>query len=138
MMAQAQRILVVDDQQDIRELAAMVLGGAGYAVDTAPSGEQALSTLEQQRYDLVLMDCQLPRLDGFETTRTFRHQESTSDRTPVVALTAGNRNGQREKCLAAGMNDFLTKPVSQTELRRTLERWLGPERPPEPSTSARE
>ena len=132
------RVLIVEDDDVNRLILVKMLESLGCRPVGVEDGVEALATLHKQRYDLVLMDCQLPRLDGFETTRTFRHQESTSDRTPVVALTAGNRNGQREKCLAAGMNDFLTKPVSQTELRRTLERWLGPERPPEPSTSARE
>lgn len=136
---ESSRILVVEDDEVNRMIILKTLQSMGCRPVGVEDGIEALATLHDQRFDLVLMDCQLPRLDGFETTRTFRQQEPASHRTPVVALTAaGTRNGQREKCLAAGMNDFLTKPVSQIALRRTLERWLGPKRRPGPADSAHE
>ena len=77
-----------------------------------------------RRYDLVLMDCQMPVMDGFEATRAIREREGTSCHTSIVAVTANAMEGDRQRCLAAGMDDYLAKPFRAGDLRRVLERWV--------------
>jgi two-component system, sensor histidine kinase and response regulator len=89
-----------------------------------PDGAAAVRTLQGGRYDLVLMDCQMPEMDGFEATRRIRGLEQTH--TPIVALTAGALDGDRERCLASGMDDFLAKPLRLEDLERVLARFVGP------------
>jgi CheY-like chemotaxis protein len=85
-------------------------------------GQAAIDFLAEEKVDLILMDCQMPKLDGFETTAQLRTQGLS---TPIVALTAYAREEDEEQCLAAGMNDFLSKPFRQSELKDVLVRWLG-------------
>jgi CheY-like chemotaxis protein len=93
-------------------------------VDVAGDGRAACSSIERRRYDVVLMDCQMPGMDGFEATRRIRSAErGTGRREPIIALTADALSGSRERCLASGMDDYLTKPVSFALLRDTVERW---------------
>ena len=88
-------------------------------------GAQAVAALRRQPFDAVLMDCQMPNLDGFEATRLIRSAErETGRRTPIIAMTANAFKEDREACLAAGMDDYLAKPVRMEALRATLERWL--------------
>ncbi len=92
------------------------------------NGEEALVAAQQQRYDLVLMDCQMPEVDGFAATREIRKRESAgpaSRRLPIVALTANALKGDRERCLEAGMDDYLSKPIGRDELRAMLAKYLG-------------
>jgi two-component system, sensor histidine kinase len=120
------RILLVEDNNISAEVARYMLSGFGLTADRVSTGEDALAHAEQTRYDLILMDCQLPQMDGYEATRTLRRREQAIARqpTPVVALTAHALQGERERCLAAGMDDYVVKPFSREELLRALLRNL--------------
>ncbi len=121
------RVLVVEDNKVNQKVVLAMLAKFGLAPVLADNGQAALERLAEAPFDLVLMDCQMPVLDGYEATRMLRARELAegSRRTPVVALTAHAAAGEREKCLAAGMDAYLSKPVSQKELAATLARWLG-------------
>ncbi len=123
-VARAGRVLVVDDNAVNLKVAAGLLERLGLTVDQAASGEAALGALELARYDLVLMDLQMPGLDGAETTRRLRAREGTGRRTPVVALTASALPEELAACRAAGMDDTLTKPVQVPRLRHVIETWV--------------
>jgi CheY-like chemotaxis protein len=96
----------------------------GYRVDVANNGVEALTTFSSQRYDLILMDCLMPEMDGFEATRRIRAMGPLGMSTPIIAMTANAFAQDREDCLAAGMTDYLSKPVRQQELKEKLEHWL--------------
>ena len=117
------RLLLVDDNEINRIVICGMLKRFGIHPATAENGRQALEKLQSQPFDLVFMDCQMPEMDGFTACRTFRQQEG-EHHTPVVALTAFSRQEDREKCKAAGMDDFLTKPLQAQDLKSALERWL--------------
>ncbi len=123
----ARRILVVEDNPLNRMVATGILRALGHEVETAEDGLVALQRLRESFYDLVLLDVQMPRLDGYGTARAIRETERQSDmgRTPVIALTAAAVEGERERCLQAGMDDFLTKPIDPAMLSLSLRRWLG-------------
>jgi CheY-like chemotaxis protein len=108
----------------------------GYRVDVAGDGEEALRRLDRTACDLVLMDCQMPVLDGYATTARLRASASPHRAVPVVALTANAMAGDAERCLAAGMDDYLSKPIRIEALREVLERWLPP--PTEPGRAGGE
>ena len=95
--------------------------------DLAENGEEALAQLARQTYDLVLMDCQMPVMDGYAATRILREREAaaTSARQPIIALTAHATQEAQATCLAAGMDDYLSKPINRHELSTLLARWLG-------------
>lgn len=116
------RVLVADDNRVNREVARIMLQKMGCAVTTVENGQEA--TLAEGPFDLILMDCQMPVMDGLEATRQIRHREGTGRRTPVVALTAGVMTDEESNCFAAGMDGFLTKPVSVAAMRKMLERWV--------------
>jgi CheY-like chemotaxis protein len=122
-LPQGLRILVVDDTPVNVTVARNMLTRLGQQVDVATSGTAALEAMRATTYDLVLMDCQMPDVDGFEATRRHRRRETPSRRLPIIALTAQALQGDREQCLAAGMDDYVTKPIRTAELRRVLERW---------------
>ena len=130
--APAPRILLVEDTAMNRQLVCLQLGGRGYAIETAENGELGLLALAAQRYDLVLMDCMMPVMDGYQACQALRARElrSGAPRTPVIALTAGVTDDDRQRCVAAGMDDFLSKPFTATQLRELVERWLGRQAPP--------
>jgi signal transduction histidine kinase/CheY-like chemotaxis protein len=117
-------VLLVEDNPVNQEVASEMIRSLGCDVHLAEDGLQALEILSHARYDAVLMDCQMPRLDGFEATRALRAREAAGERTPVVALTANVLEGDREACLAAGMDDYLAKPFDRDALRGVLRRWL--------------
>jgi CheY-like chemotaxis protein/HPt (histidine-containing phosphotransfer) domain-containing protein len=98
----------------------------GYHAQVVINGQEALAALQTQPYDLVLMDCQMPEMDGFEATQRIRQPDSgvLNPSVPIIALTAHALKGDREKCLATGMNDYLSKPINGLELSAALEKWL--------------
>ncbi len=118
----SRRVLVVDDDPVNRLVAVAQIQELGHAADATDSGETALDLLERELYDLVLLDCEMPELDGYETCRRLRQREQGERRTRVIALTAHTAAGVRERCLAAGMDDHLGKPVRSEDLAAVLER----------------
>jgi DNA-binding response OmpR family regulator len=114
-MTDGQRILVVDDQQDIRDMTALVLSGAGYRVDTVGSGESALSRLERDRFDLVLLDINMPEMDGWETLRLIRCDEELAG-VPVVMFSVKGEIRDKIEGLQEGAVDFVTKPFIVDDL----------------------
>lgn len=120
------RILVAEDQSVNWMLVERLLANRGHTAANAINGRQALEMLEAESYDLVLMDCQMPLLDGYATTRALRRHESdrSEPRTPVVAMTANAMEGDRDLCIAAGMDDYLAKPITSAAIDEVLERWL--------------
>jgi CheY-like chemotaxis protein len=116
------RILVVEDNPVNRTVALMQLQKLGYRASAAVNGAEAIQALEQGSYDLVLMDCQMPVMDGFEATRRIR--ASGHPGIPVIALTANAMQSDRERCLAAGMNDYMAKPMELRQLADILDKWL--------------
>ncbi|HET7532348.1 MAG TPA: response regulator [Nocardioidaceae bacterium] len=121
-------ILVVEDNPVNQLVALGILETLGYAADTADDGFEAVDAWKRGSYAAVLMDVQMPRMDGYAATRAIRDLEGEGKRTPVLAMTAAAVEGEREKCLAAGMDDFLTKPVNPEALGAMLRRWLTGER----------
>jgi CheY-like chemotaxis protein/HPt (histidine-containing phosphotransfer) domain-containing protein len=119
-----QRVLLVEDNEVNRELAEEMLGNIGLHVDTATNGRLAVEKVEQQPYDLVLMDCHMPVMDGYTATETIRRNPAFAQ-LPIVAMTANALASDRERCLAAGMNDHIPKPIDVAVLHATLARWLG-------------
>jgi CheY-like chemotaxis protein len=119
------RILLVEDNPINQELALDVLSRAGIVVSVACDGQEALDMLDSQRFDGVLMDCQMPVLDGFAATRALRSQPRLQD-LPVIAMTANAMVGDRDKVIAAGMNDHIAKPIKVEEMFATLARWVHP------------
>ena len=115
-------ILVVEDNLTSKLLAKSILLKFGYHVETASDGLEAIQLLNRMSFDLILMDCQMPNMDGFQATRIIRSTESI--RIPIIALTAAEDASIRDKYLAVGMDDFLAKPVSARTLTETVARWL--------------
>ena len=118
------RVLVVEDNPVNQMVAVGILESLGYLVETADDGVIALDLLARRDFDAVLMDVQMPRMDGYAATRELRRRGQDVDRIPVIAITAAAVEGERERCLASGMDDFLTKPVDASALRAVLDRWL--------------
>ncbi len=146
--AASARILLVDDDPINQLVALGLLRRRGWEATAAANGKEALQVLAQQRFDLILMDLQMPELDGFQTASIIRqneagttpevsprettlnmretsHSHSHSKHIPIIALTTASQPGVREKCLAAGMDDFLNKPVNPRELYGMIEKYLG-------------
>ena len=127
------RILVVEDNPVNMVLARRLLAKRGHTVTTAGNGREAVATLERQEFDLVLMDVQMPEMDGFEATGVIREREQTTGgHVPIIAMTAHAMKGDEEQCLRAGMDGYVTKPVRQEELFRTIDRMLASPRQPVP------
>ena len=117
-------ILVTEDNPVNQMVASELLEGFGCTVTPAGNGIEALIMVEKNQFDLILMDCQMPEMDGFEATKQIRKNESSEKRIPVVAFTANAMEGDKEKCIAAGMDDYISKPVNQNELTAVLSKWL--------------
>jgi two-component system, cell cycle response regulator DivK len=116
-------ILVVEDQEDNRQILRDLLGNAGYELIEAVDGEQALAAYAKQRPDLILMDIQLPIMDGYETTRRIR-ADPESKAIPIIAVTSYALVGDEDKALAAGCNDYVTKPYSPRALLAKVQQHL--------------
>jgi signal transduction histidine kinase/DNA-binding response OmpR family regulator/HPt (histidine-containing phosphotransfer) domain-containing protein len=119
------RILVAEDHPVNQRLALRQLEKLGFGADVAANGREAVEALGQRRYDLVLMDLSMPEMDGLEATRIIRRMETDAASVPIVALTANALAGDRERCLAAGMNDYLSKPVTEAQLSAAIEKFIG-------------
>jgi PAS domain S-box-containing protein len=122
------KILLVEDNPTNQEVALGMLGKLNLSAKVAANGHEALAALTSDSYDLVFMDCQMPSMDGYEATRQIRAPDSTvlNPKVPIVAMTANALRGDREKCLEAGMNDYLSKPLSPVTLANMIDRWLPP------------
>ncbi|MBW3590726.1 MAG: response regulator [Actinobacteria bacterium] len=118
------KILVVEDDRVNQMVAVATVEALGYSVDVAPDGAEALNRLSQVQYSAVLMDCQMPKMGGYETTRQIRRLEGSMSQVPVVAMTAAVMEGDKEKCLAAGMDDYISKPIRPEIVKAALERWV--------------
>jgi CheY-like chemotaxis protein len=120
------RVLLVEDNPVNLMVGQRLLGVLGTDCDAAGNGEEALLRMSASRYDLVLMDCQMPVMDGYTATRRWRELERDAGdgrHLPIIAMTANAMAGDRQKCLDAGMDDYLAKPVTRAELERSLHRW---------------
>jgi CheY-like chemotaxis protein len=115
------RVLLAEDNPINQTLALRLLERLGLQADLASDGQQAVTLASTREYQLILMDCQMPLLDGFAATAALR---TAGNQTPIVALTANALPGDRERCLASGMNDYLTKPLHRGELERALATWI--------------
>jgi len=120
------RVLVVEDQPLNREVAIGILSSLGLQVETAHDGRHALDIMQAQQFDIVLMDCEMPVMDGFSATTAVRKREAAGVHMPIIALTADATSAGRAACLAAGMDDYLAKPFRREALHAVLCRWLKP------------
>ncbi len=123
---EAPLVLLAEDNPLNQKVAVLMLGKLGCRVEIAQNGEQAVTMSRDGRYQLVLMDCQMPELDGYAAAARIRREERAAgrERTPIIALTAHAMSGDRERCLAAGMDDFLSKPIKLEALESALDAWL--------------
>ncbi|NBC31705.1 MAG: response regulator [Alphaproteobacteria bacterium] len=119
------RLLLAEDSPASRMVASALLAKAGYAVDAVEDGRKAVAAVEAGNYDLVLMDVQMPEMDGLEATRRIRALSGSAALIPIIAMTANAMSGDKERLLAARMDDYVSKPVQRSALLETLDRWLG-------------
>ncbi|GEM_PF-2935797 len=131
IMANPVSILLAEDNAVLRELGLLQLKKLGFSALAVSNGHEAAEAAREQRFDLILMDCMMPGTDGFRATELIRrHEKETGGHhVPIVAMTASGFDSDRTRCLACGMDDYLTKPINQGELARVVERWA---RPPVP------
>jgi signal transduction histidine kinase/DNA-binding response OmpR family regulator len=135
------RILLVDDMEVNQFIAGEILARSGYSCDLANNGREAVEAVARRSYELVLMDCQMPEMSGFEAAAAIRAREQQAGadggRVPIIALTANALKGDRERCVAAGMDDYLTKPLNPAQLIQTIAARIGPGTPPAAGEAAR-
>ncbi|MEO0942740.1 MAG: CHASE2 domain-containing protein [Cyanobacteria bacterium J06642_12] len=117
------RILLAEDNRVNQKVAVRQLKTLGYSAEVATNGREVLDALDSQEFDVVLMDCQMPVMDGYEATITIRERETEGQRIPIIAMTASALEDDRDRCLAVGMDDFLSKPVRKSELQAVLQKW---------------
>jgi CheY-like chemotaxis protein len=125
-------VLVVEDNAVNQLLARKLLERFGFRSDVAADGKEAVEASGRIRYAAILMDCQMPEMDGFEATRAIRRREGDRQHTPIIAMTAHAMKGDRELALEAGMDDYVSKPVDADLLRRVLDRWISAGTPAAP------
>jgi two-component system, sensor histidine kinase and response regulator len=123
------RVLVAEDNEINQFAAIRMLQKLGYEAEVAEDGRQAVHMAQRGRYTAIFMDCQMPELDGYEATAAIRRHEGDGAHTPIVAMTANTMSGDRERCLAAGMDDYLAKPLRLESLSAVCERWSPIEAP---------
>lgn len=131
-IAKKARLLLAEDNAINQQVAVHVLQRLGYnQIDIANNGYEVIKLISNQSYDLILMDCQMPEMDGYEATKKIRRLKTLGKRnsTPIIAMTAHALKGDRELCLKAGMNDYITKPINIPELEKALARWINIEEP---------
>jgi two-component system, sensor histidine kinase and response regulator len=121
---EAHHILLAEDNVVNQKVACRILEKLGYRVDVAPDGQAAFEAWQSGRYHVILMDCQMPVMDGYETTRKIREHEAGGKHVPIIALTAHAMKGADNACRAAGMDDYLSKPIDREQLQKALNRWL--------------
>ncbi len=129
------RVLVAEDNFMNQKVAVRLLQKIGYEADVVPNGRLAVAKMREKQYDLVLMDCQMPEMDGFDATAEIRRMEGDSRHTTIFALTANAMQGDRERCLRAGMDDYLSKPFDLQALQKAIDRWVTKTQP-RPATEA--
>jgi CheY-like chemotaxis protein/HPt (histidine-containing phosphotransfer) domain-containing protein len=119
-------VLLVEDNEVNRQVAQRLLTLSGVSFSVAENGQEAVDALAERNFDAVLMDCQMPVMDGYTATRVLRQRETETHgaRVPIIAMTANAMAGDREKCLGAGMDDYLSKPLNRALLEQTLRKWL--------------
>lgn len=118
------KILIVEDNEINAELLTILLDNVGYSADIAENGEVFLEMMKKDHYDLIFMDCQMPVLNGYDATQQYRSSEDPDTHIPIVAVTANTMAGDKEKCIASGMDDYIEKPVSADILKKTMRHWL--------------
>jgi CheY-like chemotaxis protein len=120
------RVLVVEDDKSNQIVFSTLLKNMGLDFDLAETGRQAVDAVRQRTYSIILMDIRMPELDGLEATKTIRSLGSVNGKQiPIVAVTAQAMEGDKERCIWAGMSDYLSKPFTREELEKTILRWLG-------------
>ena len=136
LIATKRPLLLAEDNPVNQRVAVHVLGKLGYAVDVVDNGALAVAAVARGNYALVLMDCQMPEMDGFAATAAIRRAEAKSSHLPIIAMTANAMQGDREQCLAAGMDDYIAKPIDVAQLASLLAEWLPTDAASEVPTSA--
>jgi PAS domain S-box-containing protein len=117
------QILLAEDNPTNQKVAVKLLEKLGYSVQVAANGQEVLQQLEEKPYDLILMDCQMPLLDGYETTQEIRRRQGDRSHTVIIAMTANAMKEDRDKCIAAGMDDYVSKPISKGQIQAVLQQW---------------
>ena len=120
----SKKVLVVEDDFANQQVASLLLAKFGYQVDVAENGQICLEKTAQTAYDLILMDCQMPIVNGYEAARKIRETQDENQMTPIIALTANILDGVNEKCKQAGMDDLLNKPIKVDILKQLVKEWV--------------